>query len=197
MLFKRIFNSIYIKCNRFKRRAKPFFFLLTLFIACSNNVVFEDNKAFLVNEPLIEQFGAQLNYSDSGLVKLRIITGHLKDFSEDKTAPRQEFLDGFRVRILNKNNLESGHIKSFSAQRDLKTKTWTLTGGVEVIQVGGNKLYTERLNWDRQTKEFFTDSPVRIIDEGEEINGLGLRADDDLSEYTIFEVNGYFEGNIL
>ena len=70
-------------------------------------------------------------------------------------------------------------------------------GNVEVIHKGGNQLYTDKLYWDRKAKQFHTDSQVRIIDKEEEIIGLGLKAEDDLSEYTIFEVKGHFESQII
>jgi hypothetical protein len=48
------------------------------------------------------------------------------------------------------------------------------------------------LFWDRDKKIFYTDSRVKIIQDGEEIVGMGLSSEEDLSEYTIFEVKGHF-----
>lgn len=190
------------KINRFEKRFKYRSHLFCLILAltlssCSNDLVFLESIEISDNQPLIEQYNAQIKYSDSGLLKIIVISGHMKDFTEEKENSRQEFYEGFRVGIMNKNGSESGHIKSINALRDLKTQIWTLTGNVEVIQEGGNRLYTDKLYWDRKEKQFHTDSQVRIIDKEEEIIGLGFQAEDDLSEYTIFEVKGHFESQII
>ena len=164
---------------------------------CSNEILNLESIQILENQSLIEQYNTRIKYSDSGLVKIVVVSGHMKDFTEDKETSRQEFSDGFRVGIINKDGSESGHVKSINAIRDLKTQIWTLMGNVEVIHEGGNRLYTDKLYWDRKAKQFHTDSQVRIIDKEEEIIGLGLKAEDDLSEYTIFDVKGHFESQII
>ena len=181
MLFKYIFHLV----------------VIIFLSACSNEILNSESIEISENQPLIEHYNTQIKYSDSGLVKIVVVSGHMKDFTEEKETSRQEFSNGFRVGIMNKDGLESGHIKSIKALRDLKTQIWTLIGNVEVIHKGGNQLYTDKLYWDRKAKQFNTDSQVRIIDKEEEIIGLGLKAEDDLSEYTIFEVKGHFESQII
>jgi len=65
---------------------------------------------------------------------------------------------------------------------------------VEVVQDGGNALYTDAMEWDRVNQVFRSESNVRIIDKGEEVQGKGFEAKEDLSQYTIFAVSGHFEG---
>ena len=76
----------------------------------------------------------------------------------------------------------------------MSDQVWVLTGEVEVIQEGGNALYTDAMEWDRIHQVFTSDSEVRIIDKGEEVRGKGFEAKEDLSQYTIFAVSGHFEG---
>lgn len=141
---------------------------------------------------MIEQEGAKISYSDSGIVKLVIQAGQLKDYSDLKDFPRQEFSKNFRVQILNENGEKSGFLEAVNALNDIKKELWTLTGDIVVSKKGGNTLFTEKLFWDRNKKIFYTDSRVKIIQDGEEIVGIGLRSEEDLSEYTIFEVKGHF-----
>jgi lipopolysaccharide assembly outer membrane protein LptD (OstA) len=77
----------------------------------------------------------------------------------------------------------------------MKDQVWVLTGNVEVIQEGGDALYTDGMEWDRMKQEFRSESEVRIIDKGEEVRGKGFTAKEDLSQYTIFAVSGHFEGD--
>ncbi|MFL2566121.1 MAG: hypothetical protein ACJ0QP_01720 [Schleiferiaceae bacterium] len=53
--------------------------------------------------PIIEQEGVNISYSDSGIVKLVIHAGQLKDYSDLKDFPRQEFSKNLRVQILTEN----------------------------------------------------------------------------------------------
>ena len=109
--------------------------------------------------------------------------------------PRQVFRQGFRVSILDARGLETGYLKADKAVRRMSDQVWVLTGDVQVLQDGGNALYTSAMEWDRLKQEFRSESEVRILDKGEEVQGKGFVAREDLSQYTIFAVSGHFEGD--
>ena len=98
-------------------------------------------------------------------------------------------------KVLAANGRESGYVQAEKAVRRMKDQVWVLTGNVEVIQEGGDALYTDAMEWDRMKQEFRSESEVRIIDKGEEVRGKGFTAKEDLSQYTIFAVSGHFEGD--
>ncbi len=186
------FSIFYQKGNKLSKEFCIIHFVfLFIFSGCSNKVSFEPKNIEKNNFPLIEQDGANISYSDSGIIRLVIHTGHLKDYSDLKEFPRQEFSKNLRVQILKENGEESGFLKAVNAVNDIEQELWTLTGDVVVSKKGGNSLYTDKLFWDREKKIFHTDSRVKIIQDGEEIVGLGLEAEEDLSKYTIFEVKGH------
>ena len=187
-------SSIFFQ--RWNRLTKEFciiyFLIWFIFNGCSNEVAFKTKNIERNSLPIIEQEGAKISYSDSGIVKLVINAGQLKDYSDLKEFPRQEFSKNLRVQILTENGEKSGFLEAVNALNDIKKELWTLTGDVIVSKKGGNTLHTEKLFWDRDKKIFYTDSRVKIIQDGEEIVGIGLRSEEDLSEYTIFEVKGHF-----
>ncbi|MDG1252691.1 MAG: LPS export ABC transporter periplasmic protein LptC [Schleiferiaceae bacterium] len=184
------------------RRTRLIFFkgafvapLLFLYLACSNDEVAVSQLAQSFHGAMIEQENVRITYSDSGLSKIRVVAGVLEDFSEEEELPRQVFRKGFRVSILASDGQESGFVKAEKALRRLKDQVWVLSGNVEVQQEGGNSLYTDAMEWDRMNQEFRSESKVRIIDKGEEVQGKGFTAKEDLSQYTIFAVSGHFEGD--
>ena len=143
---------------------------------------------------MIEQHNVQIVYSDSGMAKIRVTTGVWEDYSSDDEQPRQVFRQGFRVEILDQQGRVTGHLKAQKAVRRMSDQVWVLTGEVEVVQGGGNALYSDAMEWDRVNQVFRSESKVRIIDKGEEVQGKGFEAKEDLSQYTIFAVSGHFEG---
>jgi LPS export ABC transporter protein LptC len=143
---------------------------------------------------MIEQHNVQIVYSDSGMAKIRVTTGVWEDYSSDDEQPRQVFRQGFRVEIFDQQGRVTGHLKAQKAVRRMSDQVWVLTGDVEVVQDGGNALYTDAMEWDRVNQVFRSESKVRIIDKGEEVQGKGFEAKEDLSQYTIFAVSGHFEG---
>jgi LPS export ABC transporter protein LptC len=176
-------------------RWAPFVFIgIWMLLACSN----DEQAVNALRQPFtgatIEQHQVHIVYSDSGLAKIRVTTGLWEDFTADEENPRQVFRKGFRVEILDGNGRVTGYLKAQKAVRRMSDQVWVLTGEVEVIQEGGNALYTDAMEWDRIQQVFTSDSDVRIIDKGEEVRGKGFEAKEDLSQYTIFAVSGHFEG---
>ncbi len=78
-----------------------------------------------------------------------------------------------------------------SAFYNYEEDVYKVMGNVVVVNMEKKQqLETDELNWDRKTEEIHTERPVRITDEYQIINGKGLRANQDFSEYTLSEVTG-------
>jgi LPS export ABC transporter protein LptC len=170
------------------------FFGLWALMGCSNDEQAVSALRQQFTGAMIEQHNVQIVYSDSGMAKIRVTTGVWEDYSSDDEQPRQVFRQGFRVEILDQQGRVTGHLKAQKAVRRMSDQVWVLTGDVEVVQDGGNALYTDAMEWDRVNQVFRSESKVRIIDKGEEVQGKGFEAKEDLSQYTIFAVSGHFEG---
>ncbi len=170
--------------------------LLLATMACSNDEVAVGQLTQTFQGAMMVQEQIQITYSDSGLAKIRVIAGLLEDYSAEEEEPRQVFRQGFRVSILDTRGAETGFLKAEKAVRRMDDQVWVLTGDVQVVQNEGNALYTSTMEWDRIKHEFRSDSDVRILDKGEEVQGKGFVAREDLSQYTIFAVSGHFEGDV-
>lgn len=176
-------------------RWAPFvFFGLWATLACSNDEQAVSALRQQFTGAMVEQHHVRLVYSDSGMAKIRVTAGIWEDYSSDEEQPRQVFRQGFKVEILDALGRVTGHLTAQKAVRRMSDQVWVLTGDVEVVQDGGNALYTDAMEWDRVNQVFRSESNVRIIDKGEEVRGKGFEAKEDLSQYTIFAVSGHFEG---
>jgi LPS export ABC transporter protein LptC len=66
-----------------------------------------------------------------------------------------------------------------------------LRDSVKVINLKGDTLHTSELWWDQNAKQFYTDSAVRIIQQGKRIRGgKGMEASQDLNNVTIKHPTG-------
>jgi len=59
---------------------------------------------------------------------------------------------------------------------------------VVLINIKGEKLNSEELWWNRQTKKITSDKFVKVTTLDEEIIGYGFDANEDFSEYTVRNV---------
>ena len=59
-----------------------------------------------------------------------------------------------------------------------------------VRNIEGDILETEKLNWNQQKEEIFTDEFVKITTENEVIFGEGLVSNQNFSRYTIRKIKG-------
>ncbi len=76
-------------------------------------------------------------------------------------------------------------VKSDRGEIDLETKRITITGNVTLITQNGDRLETESLTWNPETKLIETNSFVKIIQRKRIITGYGLEADPQLGEFKI------------
>lgn len=78
-----------------------------------------------------------------------------------------------------------------SAYYNFDQDIYKVMGNVVVVNLEKKqKLETDVLNWDRNKEEIYTDEDVKITDEYQIINGKGMRANQDFSEYEIWEITG-------
>jgi hypothetical protein len=70
-----------------------------------------------------------------------------------------------------------------------------LKDSVRVINVLGDTLYCNELNWDlkKTGAEFYTDKPVRIRTRTQIIDGIGMEAKQDFTEWHIIQPVGFLK----
>jgi len=86
-------------------------------------------------------------------------------------------------------NVES-ELKAQYAVHYEDKRIWEARKDVEVINLKGERLNTEKLIWDERKELLSSDEQVKITTAEEIIYGKGFEANQDFSKYRIFNVKG-------
>ena len=161
---------------------------VVFFLACntSDNDI---NKIAPYIGPLQEADNIEMLYTDSAKIKVRL------------TAPKQEqmengdlhFPKGVYIEFYNEKEIKSSTLKANSGIYHKETNLYTVTGNVIIIDsLKGQKMNTEKLNWEPSKQKIFTDKFVTIQTKEEVLKGQGLEAKEDFSSYRILKPTGTF-----
>ena len=121
------------------------------------------------------------------------ITGHiLEQYSKNKEKTGKDIMqDSIHVRFYNENRVLANELFADYAIRNNETNEMHAKGNVEVINSKKEKLNTERLTWNSQTKKIICDTTVVITKpNGQKIIGSSLESDERFENYKITKVSG-------
>jgi LPS export ABC transporter protein LptC len=175
---------------------KKLFFILFLswfFTSCENNESEISRITARPNDPVEEISGLQTIYSDSGAVKVLLEAPVMKKILAPK--PITELSKGMKISFYDANLNIISRMKSSYAIHYEQEHRWEARNNVEVVNVKGEKLNTEKLVWDERTNKLLSDNFVKITTSKEIIMGNGFEADQDFSHYKIFNVTGHITLN--
>ncbi|AEI50543.1 protein of unknown function DUF1239 [Runella slithyformis DSM 19594] len=164
------------------------FFLLFFLSSCEED---KNSKKFIAyNGPLEEAENIEILYSELGLLKVRVRTAkQIKLPSEDKLFPKRVFVDFYGPAGDVLTTLESD-----SGRYEYRTGLYKVKGNVKVVTQKKERLFSDELTWNPQTQKVYTEKKVTIENQqtGERMNGLGLDANQDFSQYSIRRPTGFF-----
>ncbi|MFN4147863.1 MAG: LPS export ABC transporter periplasmic protein LptC [Runella sp.] len=168
----------------------PFCFVLLLALAaCQED---PNAKKFIpYHGPLEEAENLEVLYSEQALLKVRVRTAkQIKLPNDDKVFPKKIYVDFYGPNAQVTTTLEAD-----SGRYEYRTGVYKVKGNVKVINtVKQEKLTTDELTWNPSTQKVFTERPVVVESQatGERINGLGLDANQDFTQYSIRKPTGFF-----
>tara|TARA_B100001175_G_C19456608_1_gene614141 strand:- start:339 stop:914 length:576 start_codon:yes stop_codon:yes gene_type:complete len=131
-------------------------------------------------------------YSDSGILKVKITGKILEQYSKTKKSPGKDIMqDSVHVRFFNGQQLVTSELFADYAIRNNNTSEMHAKGNVLVINSKNEKLNTERLTWNSETKKIICDTSVVITKpNGQKIIGSSLESDEKFENYKITKVSG-------
>jgi LPS export ABC transporter protein LptC len=184
-------NTTSAKMQMGDKLLSPFCFciLLLLFIACQE----EKNKpqSITYRGPLEEAENIEVLYSEAGQLKVKVKTAkQIKLPSEDKFFPKKVFVDFYAPTGQVTTTLESD-----SGRYEYRTGLYFVKGNVKVVNTQKQeRLFTDELTWNPHTQKVYTEKKVVIESQttGERINGVGLDANQDFTQYSIRKPTGFF-----
>ncbi|KGL61890.1 conserved hypothetical protein contaning lipopolysaccharide assembly [Polaribacter sp. Hel1_85] len=163
-----------------------------MLFSCSNNT--QEVRDFLAskNLPIGVAKDAFHVYKDSGRITSKLITPLLRDFSNRKQHPYNEFPKG--IKIINFEGKDSVTITGNYALSYSKTSISEITGNVVVLNhKEQSKLETEHLLWDQNTKYFFSEAAFTLTTLKDTIYGVGFESKEDLSMHLAKKTTGKLE----
>jgi len=160
-----------------------------LLYSCENDEAALKN-AFAKKIGVDEAKNVVIKYSVGGKPKAKL-TAPLMNNVQD-TIPYIEFPNTLHVDFFDDSDkLESKLDAHYAKYKDIESKVF-LKDSVRVINILGDTLYCKELYWDRNRigNEFYTDKAVRIRTRTHIIDGIGMEAKQDFSEWHIHQPVG-------
>lgn len=134
--------------------------------------------------------GITMLYTDSTLLRVKLEAPEMEIYDRDVEEKTTVMPKGVFVVFYNDEGKESTTLKADYGIRYEASKRMEVKYNVEVVNENGEKLNTEHLIWDEQTKKIRTDAFVKITTAREIIMGKGLEANQDFTQYQITEITG-------
>lgn len=129
-------------------------------------------------------------YSDSTFLKVRLEAPQMVMYDKGTKEPMTIMPKGLFVSFFDDKGKQSTTLKANYGIRYETSRRMEAKYDVEVVNVTGEKLNTEHLVWDENTKQITSDVFVKITTAKEIIMGKGLRSNQDFTQYEILEITG-------
>jgi len=134
-------------------------------------------------------FKSEIAYTDSGYLRAKLFTDLIERHSNAE-KPFVELPKGLRAEFYNTEKEIESDLSAGYGINYLDSKIIEVRKQVVVVNTKGEKLETEKLFWDQNKKEIYTEQSVKITTDTEELTGTGMRAAQDFSSWTITKVTG-------
>lgn len=166
--------------------------LVLVMHACTNDM--RDVMRLPRNQLAPSQVGdsVTLLYSDTSHLRVMLQANRMLVFTKNTREPMRILPNGVFVTFFDNKGAVSATLRSNYAVHYEMTKRMEAKYKVEVVNLKGEKMETERLVWDEATEKISTDAPVKITTGNEVIRGIGLESNQDFSRYQIHQVTGVF-----
>ena len=134
--------------------------------------------------------GVEIVYSDSAKVKMKLTGPNMDRYNGEK--PHIVFPNGMNVLFYNDSMKPTSQLKADYGIRYEAAGEMEARRNVEVVNVKGEKLNTERLLWDESKDRIYTNEFVKITTGDEVIYGDGLESNRDFTKWRIKNIKGSF-----
>jgi LPS export ABC transporter protein LptC len=136
--------------------------------------------------------GVDVIYSDSAVVKGRMITPLLIKYATDK--PYYIMPDGVKVISFDKFGKEDGNIVADSAVQLENENITKFYKNVVVTTTDGSTFKSEEIIWDQPKKIFYSNKPFEMqTRDGQVSRGINFKSDDKLNHATWDNGTGEFD----
>jgi LPS export ABC transporter protein LptC len=167
--------------------------VMTLFFGCESNFKEVQQINFTEFTPSGDADKINLKYTDSGLIKVVLISPKMLDFGT-VSFPFTEFPKGVDVTLYD----DKGKKTRVTAKYAVSYKTTgiiDLQGNVKIVAENGQKLETEQLYFDQKNEWFYTEKKFKFTDLKGTSNGQGIDFSKDFKVINSQRIMGEIESS--
>lgn len=174
----------------FTRMAAALLFAVSLSLgSCENDLKdVEKISARKLSVPVDRSTGVEVIYSDSAVVKAKLITPELLNYKTEK--PYMEMKKGITVIFYDANQEQVSKITADYAIRREHEKLVELKRNVVAVNNKGETFKSEELFWDEAKKRFYSNRLVTVSSAAGVLYGTGFWANEDFSLYEMASASG-------
>ncbi|MFM7023474.1 MAG: LPS export ABC transporter periplasmic protein LptC [Flavobacteriales bacterium] len=175
------------------KATSAFFWLFTFnfllfFYSCENDLVEVATQTTENKFPSTTYINYDVLYSDSAIVRVRLQGKTMEQYDGD--IAHDEFKDGVHLIFFDEHKKVESEMTANHATRLRTTNKMEARGNVVVFNKKGDKLNTEHLVWDANSRKIFTEEHVRITTADKIITGKGLISDETFTNYRVKNITG-------
>jgi LPS export ABC transporter protein LptC len=160
-----------------------------LLSACENDLrKVEQISAKKMLVPVDKSTGVEIIYSDSAIVKAKLITPELLNFKTEK--PYIEMNKGVTVIFFDQYQQESSRVIADYAIRRERESIVELKRNVVVTNIKGETFKSDELTWDETKRRFYSTKLVSITSKQSIAYGTSFWAKEDFSYYEFVQSTG-------
>lgn len=139
--------------------------------------------------PTIKTVDVNSLYSDSGVPRYRMIAKEWLMYEKSR-EPYWLFPQGLYVEKFDSLLMPEAYVQCDTARFYKNKDLWELTGNVEVKNLNGRRLFTQKLFWDRIKKKIYSAVDVLVEDEDGTFmeSGKGFDSDERMENFIFREM---------
>lgn len=164
--------------------------LLVLFSACSNDVqeAKEISEEFLSVEHGKE---VEILFTEDAIPTIRIIAPAAVRYNTlPPDQPYTLFPDGLNLFVYNEEGGLDSELSANEGKMTDNSDDLEVNGDVVIVNKKGEQLNTENLTWNKVDKKIHSEGFVKIFTDDEIIYGTGFEADENFTNYVIYDISG-------
>lgn len=163
-----------------------FVFLVLIFSACGETKLNPqiDNSLSSDQIPDQESRNATITFTEDGKLKAILYSDVIKVLGDKN----EKELEKVKINFYNEQEVQTSSLTSLRGRIDDRTQDMFAIDSVVAVSDSGVTLTTDELIWKNKTKKIVTDKFVRIVSDKEIIEGYGFESDQNLQNYTIFDI---------
>ncbi|MCB0540105.1 MAG: LPS export ABC transporter periplasmic protein LptC [Chitinophagales bacterium] len=105
-------------------------------------------------------------------------------------TPYTEFPDGLKLYVYDQEGKIESTLSANKGTMGDNSDNLEVTGDVQIVNSKGEKLNAEKLFWNKTDKKIRSDEFVKIYTNDEVIYGTGFEADENFTNYVIYNIKG-------